>query len=182
MLFSVHSLKVIKLKKKEQIPRKTGHWKMTAVTRPQFKSAAAIIMYLSTFSVPEGNKESPSVTLGDLQLFWIVSVITHILQHPTKWKHSRNKMQNNDYKNGLKDNETSVMTKQLPKCEKKYVSKRFKSYWLEIRLNILHTECTSWIHTYTHSLNCVCWDMEHIYLSQVKLFFTYARLHNSGLK
>lgn len=132
---------------------------MTMVPRPRFMSAAAIRKYLSTFSVLEGNKESPSVTLGHLQLSRIVSVITHILQHPTKWKHSRNKMQNNDYKNGLKDNKTSVTTKQLPKCEKKYVSKRFKSYWLEIRLNILHTECTSWIHTYTHSLNYVCFDM-----------------------
>lgn len=39
---------------------------MTTVTLPQFMSVAAIIMYLSTFSIPEGNKKSPSVTLGDL--------------------------------------------------------------------------------------------------------------------
>lgn len=39
---------------------------MTMVTLPQSMSVAPIIMYLSTFSVPEGNKKSPSVTLIDL--------------------------------------------------------------------------------------------------------------------
>lgn len=36
---------------------------MTTVTLPKFISVAAIIMYLSTFSVPEANKEPLSVTL-----------------------------------------------------------------------------------------------------------------------
>lgn len=39
---------------------------MTLVTLPQFMSIAAIIRYLSTFYVPEGNKKSPIITPVDL--------------------------------------------------------------------------------------------------------------------
>ena len=51
---------------------------------------------------------------------------------PDYVKTQRNNMQNNDDKNGVKDNKTFVIIKRLPKCETKHVLKKFSHTDLNI--------------------------------------------------
>lgn len=73
-------------------------------------------------------------------------------------------MQNNDSKNGLKDKKTSVITKQLPICEKKHVFKRFSHIDLKYD-SIFLTQSIFSGRTHTFSQLCIFRYVAYIFIT-----------------
>lgn len=131
MLFSMHTWKVIKLKKNKYRGKwDTERWPWLLFLRSCLYQA--IIMFLSTFHVPEVNKKLSSIIL----VRPLASLnCAHHNSHPLVPDYVTaqcNNMQNNDDKNGVKGNQTFVISTGLPKCEMKHILKRFSHPHLNI--------------------------------------------------